>query len=268
MAFELSGKVVLVTGASSGIGEAAVRAFCAEGCKVVAAARRLERLEQLAGELSARGETVLAVRCDVRSDEEVRGAFEMARERFGGVDILVNNAGLGLYGPVEDVAPSKLHENFETNVYGVLRCIRAAVPMMRARKGGQIINVSSVLGHRALPGMGGYCASKFALNGLTESLRVELAPAGIDVLLFSPGITKTEFRQNALSASNERESLPPFEAMSAAAVARELVAASRRRRRLTILTRAGRTMVAMNRFAPALFDRFAGRMVGPTAKGK
>lgn len=264
MGFKLKEKVVFITGASSGIGAAAARAYANAGARVVCAARRTDRLEELVRELERKGHEALAVRCDVRDEQSIREAVDQAVLRFGGIDVLVNNAGVGLYGPIAELTPEKLHENFEINVYGVLRCIQAALPHLRRRGGGQIVNVSSVLGHRALPGMGGYCASKFALNALTESMRTELKSDGIDVILISPGITETEFRQSAMTTSGKRESRAPSKPMTAEQVAAAMVKASRKREREVILTLSGRAMVEINRFAPALFDKVALKMVGPT----
>ncbi|MFN7135693.1 MAG: SDR family oxidoreductase, partial [Myxococcales bacterium] len=264
MGFDLKEKVVFITGASSGIGEAAARAYAAAGARVVAAARHTNRLEELVRGLERKGHEAIALPCDVRSDESVKEAIDTAARRFGGLDVLVNNAGVGLYGLVEELTPEKLQENFDINVYGVLRGVRAVLPHLRRRGSGQIVNVSSVLGHRALPGMGGYCASKFALNALTESMRAELAKDHIDVILVSPGLTATEFRQSAMTAAGKRESRAPSKPMTADEVAKAMVKASRRRQREVILTLSGRAMVEINRFAPSLFDKVALKMVGPT----
>jgi len=267
MGYDLKGKVVFITGASSGIGAAAAQAYVRAGARLALGARRFERCESLAKALQLQGHEALALRCAVREDESVSAALAAAASHFGGIDVLVNNAGVGLYGRVEELTPALLHENFETNVYGALRCLRAALPYLRQRGGGQIVNVSSVLGHRSLPGMGGYCASKFALNGLTEALRLELAAEGIDVILVSPGVTATAFRESAMTASGERESRAPFEAMRAEVVGAAMVKASQRRKREVVLTLTGRAMVAANRVSPGLFDRVARRMVGPGSKG-
>ncbi len=264
MGFNLKEKVVFITGASSGIGAAAARAYAKAGAKVVCAARRTDRLEELVRELERKGHEALAVPCDVRDEKSVRAAVDQAVRRFGGIDVLVNNAGVGLYGQIAELTAEKLHENFDINVYGVLRCVQAALPHLRRRGGGQIVNVSSVLGHRALPGMGGYCASKFALNALTESMRTELKAEKIDVILISPGITETEFRQSAMTTTGKRESRAPSKPMTAEEVADAMVKASRKRQREVILTLSGRAMVEINRFAPALFDKVALKMVGPT----
>jgi short-subunit dehydrogenase len=155
-----------------------------------------------------------------------------------------------------------LHEVFETNVYGPLRLVRACLPRLRERGGGQILVVSSVLGYRALPGMGGYCATKAALNSLTEALRVELHSEVIDVILIAPGSTATEFRRRAASVSGARgreDRLGPLRTMSAQEVARAMVRASRRRSREVVLTAAGKALVRLQRASPALCDRVAAR---------
>lgn len=265
MGYDLREKVVFITGASSGIGAAAARAYAKAGAHVVCAARRTDRLDELVRELERKGHEALAVTCDVRDERSVREAVEQAVRRFGGLDVLVNNAGVGLYGPVAELTAETLHENFDINVYGVLRCIQAALPYIRRRGGGQIVNVSSVLGFRALPGMGGYSASKFALNALTESMRIELKPEKIDVVLVAPGITETEFRTSAMTTSGKRETRAPSKPMTAEQVAAAMVKASRKREREVLLTLSGRAMVEINRFAPKLFDRVAQKMVGPTA---
>ena len=263
MGYDLKDRVVFITGASSGIGAAAARAYASAGAKVVLAARRAGLLDELARELERAGHEALPVECDVTREQSVQDAVGKARHRFSRLDVLVNNAGLGLYGPVAELTAEQLHANFEVNVYGVLRCIQACLPHIRRRGEGQIVNVSSVLGHRALPGMGGYCASKFALNALTESMRIELKGANIDVILISPGLTDTEFRASAMTTSGKRESRAPGKPMTAAEVAKVMVRASRKRERSVVLTLAGKAMVSANRLSPALFDRVALRMVGP-----
>jgi short-subunit dehydrogenase len=256
-----SGRVVLITGASSGIGRAAARAYASEGANLVLAARREERLSEVVREAEALGSQAIGVRCDITRAEEVERLMREAEARFSGVDILVNNAGVGLFGPVEALSEEQLRQVFEVNFFALVRVTQAALPLLRRRPGGQIVNVSSVLGHRGLPLLGGYCAAKAAVNVLTESLRAELAAEGISVLLVSPGFTETEFRQARLHADGWRQTPPPLKQMSAEEVAAAMVKASRRRRRDTILTLPGRVMVLANRFVPGLFDRVARRMI-------
>ncbi len=259
------GKTVLVTGASSGIGRATAIAFAKQGADLVLAARREVRLVSLASELEKGGVRALPVRCDVTSPPDVEELARRTEQAFGGVDVLVNNAGVGLYGPVEKIGEDQLRTVFEVNVFALLRVTRALLPLMRRRKGGKIVNVSSVLGHRGLPMLGGYCASKAAVNALTESMRIELRPEGIDVLLVSPGLTRSEFRAVRMHAPGYRQEQIPLEEMSAEEVADAVVRACRRNKRDTVLTLPGRAMVYANRLSPALFDRFASRMVGPPA---
>jgi short-subunit dehydrogenase len=260
------GRVVLITGASSGIGRAAARAYAAQGAHLVLAARREELLREVVREVEGLGARAAAVRCDITQAEDVARLMREAETHFGGVDILINNAGIGLFGPVEALAEEQLRQVFEVNFFALVRVTRAALPLLRRRPGGQIVNVSSVLGHRGLPLLGGYCAAKAAVNALTESLRVELAAEGISVLLVSPGFTETEFRETRLNAEGWQQSAPPLKQMSADEVAAAMVKASRRHRRDTILTLPGRAMVLANRFVPGLFDRVARRMIDKMAR--
>jgi short-subunit dehydrogenase len=254
-------RVVLITGASSGIGRAAARAYAAQGAHLVLAARREDMLQDAAREVQAHGVRALTVRCDITQAADVERLVRETEAAFGALDILVNNAGVGLFGPVEALTEEQLRQVFEVNFFALVRVTRAALPLLRRRPGGQIVNVSSVLGHRGLPLLGGYCAAKAAVNALTESLRAELASEGLSVLLVSPGFTETEFRQARLHAEGWRQSPPPLKQMSADAVAAAMVRASRRHRRDTVLTLPGRLMVLANRLAPGLFDQVARRMV-------
>nr|WP_324289057.1 SDR family oxidoreductase [Myxococcus sp. MISCRS1] len=262
----LTERVVLITGASSGIGRAAARAYAEAGAHVVLAARRLERLEDAAREAESLGVRALAVRCDVTRGEDVERLMAQVRADFGGLDVLVNNAGQGLYGPLEAISEEQLRQVFELNVFALWRVTRAALPLLRGRRGAHVVNVSSVLGHRGLPLLGGYCASKAAVNAMTESLRTELASEGIGVRLVSPGLTESEFRDHRLNAQGWAQDAIPLKAMSSEEVARAMVKASVRGRRDTILTLPGRAMVLANRLAPGLFDRVAHRMANPVKK--
>jgi short-subunit dehydrogenase len=262
MAYELSGRTVVITGASSGIGLAAAHGFAQAGSRVVVAARRKDRLDALVAQLKAGGREAVAVACDVTVAAQVAALFEETHRAFGPVDILVNNAGVGLTGNVEDLTPDLLRQVLELNLVAPLACIRAALPDLKAR-GGLVMNVSSVLGKRALPGMGGYCASKFALEALSESLRAEVAHHGVAVTVICPGQTQSEFRDRLLVAPGTvRSEVGTPQAMSAEEVAEAMVQAARKRTREVVLTLSGRWMWRVNRAAPALFDLIAEKMAG------
>ena len=179
---DLKGKVVIITGASSGIGEAAARLLAKHGAKLVLVARRADRLERLAGELP----DALALRADMSHEKEVRRMIEKAKAYYGRIDCLVNNAGQGYSSPVEKIEPIKFRYLFELNIIGVLVAMQAVIPIMRAQGSGMIINVSSGTTFMYLPGVGGYSAIKRALNGLTLTARAELEPDNIKVSVCIP----------------------------------------------------------------------------------
>ena len=186
---ELHDRVVIVTGASSGIGAACARLAAREGARLVLAARRTERLEALAAELGG----ALPVTTDMRDPDQVRGLVEAAVAAFGRVDVLINNAGQGLHVPVEEVRLDDLQAVVELDLYGPLLAMQAVVPLMRAQGGGSIVNVSSGTTLRVIPGIGPYSAVKSALNQLSATARAEWAADGIVVSLVHPSITATEF---------------------------------------------------------------------------
>jgi NAD(P)-dependent dehydrogenase (short-subunit alcohol dehydrogenase family) len=203
----LEGKVAVVTGASSGIGEAVARALTERGAAVVLAARAEDKLRFLEREISAAGGQALAVKTDVTDRDSVEAMLERTTEGFGSLDILVNNAGLGLSGRVEDLRAEDLRHIFEVNLVGPLNCVQAALPRMR--RGGRIINVSSVVGKRAIPKVGGYCATKSALIALSDALRVEVAERDITVTSVYPGTTRTAFRENSRRTKSEKRGWRP-----------------------------------------------------------
>lgn len=200
-------KVAVVTGASSGIGEATARELALRGASVVLAARNVEKLELLNQDISAFGRRALTVKTDVAERDSVEAMVDRAVSEFGGLDILVNNAGLGLSGRVMELRSEDLRYVFEVNVIGALNCIQTALPHME--RGGRIINVSSVVGKRAIPKVGGYCASKFALNALSDALRVEISRRGITVTSVYPGTTRTSFKDNSRRTKDEKRGWRP-----------------------------------------------------------
>jgi short-subunit dehydrogenase len=252
----IEGSRVIVTGASSGIGRALVIALIERGASVVAMARRRERLDELAAELQV-GERLVCVAGDVTEPDDRAAALAGCTERFGGLDCLVNNAGIGGLGPFAEAGPDRLRRIMEVNLFAAAEFTREALPLLRGGRAPLIVNVGSVLGHVAVPGKSEYCASKFALHGLSDALRIELAREGIDVLLVSPSTTSSEFFERAeeksgQSAGDKQRSTRTRGAMSPEAVARQIVSAMQRGRREIILSAGGKLLVWLDRLCPPL----------------
>jgi NAD(P)-dependent dehydrogenase (short-subunit alcohol dehydrogenase family) len=181
-------KVVLITGASSGIGRASVLGFAQAGWRVVATMRQPAKEQEL-----QKIPNVTLLPLDVTSDESVAGAVAAAVDQLGKIDVLLNNAGYGLMGAFEETDLSKIEKQFHTNVFGLMRVTKAVIPYMRKQGSGRIINVSSIGGRIGIPLYSSYHATKFAVEGFTESLSFELKPFGIDVVLIEPGAIATNF---------------------------------------------------------------------------
>lgn len=190
----LQDKIAVVSGSTKGIGLAAAEALLAEGAKVVIAARNAGDVESVGKKLSAAHPgRVTALPCDVRIEAQVKALFEEADRAFGGVDILVNNAGVGLFKNLEEMTLAEWNSVLETNVTGVFLCSRAAIPRMRRRGGGTIVNISSLAARNTFPTATAYNASKFALNGMSEALMQEVRHDGIRVSTIMPGSVNTDF---------------------------------------------------------------------------
>ena len=196
---DLTGRNVLITGASSGIGRATALEMARRGAHVILAARRLELLDQVAAECRTRGVRATAVVADVTKPDDCARLAESA----GTVDILVNNAGFAVFDAVEDARAEDLRSMMDTNYFGTVNCTRAILPSMLRRGEGTIVNVASITGIMGFARMGGYCATKFAVIGFTEALRDEVLGRGVRVALVCPGTTETEFFETA-----EREKMP------------------------------------------------------------
>ncbi len=192
MADKLNGKVAVVTGASSGIGEATVRSLAAEGAAVVAGARRKERLEGLVEEVTRSGAQAIAVECDVTDEQQAHALIDRAIGEFGRIDILVNNAGVMLLSKVEKGLSDEWRRMFDVNVLGLLYATDAAIEAMKEQGSGHIVNVSSVAGRKTRPTGGVYSGTKFAVNAISEALRQELLEDGVRVTIVEPGAVATE----------------------------------------------------------------------------
>jgi NAD(P)-dependent dehydrogenase (short-subunit alcohol dehydrogenase family) len=197
----LKGQVVIVTGASSGLGEASARMLAGKGASLVLAARRGQRLQALAAQIAAAGAHTLPVAADVRSPEGRERLVRETMSAFGRIDALVNNAGYGQRGPVETVPVEAIRSNFETNVFSLVALSQLVIPIMRRQGGGRIVNMGSVAGRIARPYSTVYDATKHALEALSDGMRFELAQFGIKVVLIEPGFILTEFTEAAERAS-------------------------------------------------------------------
>ncbi|NJO83170.1 MAG: SDR family NAD(P)-dependent oxidoreductase, partial [Blastochloris sp.] len=196
-----AGKIVLITGASSGIGAAAAHTFASAGARLVLAARSADALHTLAAQLPGQP---LVVPTDMASARQVQAMIRCVIAERGQLDILINNAGIGLTGMIAAMHPDDWQRVLAVDLFGPLYAIQAAVPYMRQRQRGQIINVSSVLAVQPLPGVGGYAAAKAALESMSAALRMELLPSGIAVTIVRPGRTRTAFAARRLGRGRER----------------------------------------------------------------
>jgi short-subunit dehydrogenase len=245
-----AGKVVLITGASSGIGLATARVFAAAGALVVMSARGQARLDEAARSVPR----ALALPADVADEAQARALVERTVQERGGIDILISNAGVGLAAPVAELGAEDLRAALAVNLLGPLALTQAALPHMRHRGRGQLIFVSSVVGLRALPYLGGYAAAKAALDRLTESLRVELRGTGVAVTLVRPGTTDTGFSERRLGSGRERRAVsrrgaPPER------VADAILRGARREPRVAYTSWQDRLTVLAGLLFPRLTDR-------------
>jgi NADP-dependent 3-hydroxy acid dehydrogenase YdfG len=192
MSNNIQGKVVVITGASSGLGEASARLLSAEGASLVLGARRQDRIRSLAAELTGSGGKALAMTTDVTRCEEVKRLVAAAVEAYGRIDVMINNAGLMPQAPLERLKIDEWDRMVDVNIKGVLYGIAAALPHMKQQKAGHIINVSSVAGHKVGPGFAVYAATKHAVRALSEGLRQEVKPYNIRTTVISPGAVATE----------------------------------------------------------------------------
>jgi short-subunit dehydrogenase len=259
---DLRNRRAIVTGASSGIGRALALELARQGVAVVITARREERLRQLAAEIAAAQPraAVEIVPGDITDPATRQRTLDAAQAKLGGLDILVNNAGVGAMGPFVDAAAERVRRVMETNFFSLVEMTRLALPALSQGVRPIVVNVSSILGHRGVPYSSEYSASKFAVQGFSESIRAEFTKLGIDVLVVSPGTTETEFFDRVIDSTAEPK-WPKHKPVSAAEVARQVVVAIRRGRHEIIPYRWGRVLCWLNRLSPRLVDGLMARYV-------
>jgi short-subunit dehydrogenase len=262
---DLRGARVLLTGASSGIGAALARRLAQEGARLVLASRNRERLDAVAGSIRAAGGETVVAPADVTDPAQRARLVETAVAALGGLDVLVNNAGVGAMGWFADASEERLRRIFEVNFFAATELTRLALPHLRGGRNPMLVNVSSALGRRAIPGGSEYSASKFALTGWSEAVRPELARQGIHVLVVSPGTIATAFKENLL----EEHFLLNWQTrrgMPADRCARIIVTAMKRRRNEVVITAGAKLLLWLNRLSPRLVDFLMARFAVPVVR--
>lgn len=247
-------KVIIVTGASSGIGLASARLFASYGARVVMAARSIEKLEDIAAGM---GPEVLCVKTDVTSEEDCKSLIDRTVERFGRIDILVNNAGISMRAMFKDLDLKVIRSLMDVNFWGTVYCTKFALPYLLETKG-SVVGVISIAGYSALPARTGYSSSKYAIRGFLDTVRIEHLKDGLNVLVFAPGYTSSNVRNAALTADGSAQGNTPLDEgrlMSAEAVAYKMAKALARRRSQVILTGLGKATVWAHRLFPSLTDK-------------
>lgn len=249
----LSGKVVVITGASSGIGKALAEEALSRGAKVALCARDVKKLEAL----FPSSEYVLAHQADVSSEEDCRSFIDAVITKWNRIDMLINNAGISMRALFEDADLSVIRELMDVNFWGAVYCTKFALPSIRHNKG-VIIGVSSIAGYRGLPARTGYSSSKFALQGFMEALRTELLHTGVHVMWVSPGFTASNIRNVARGADGSAQKETPLnesKLMSAEECAKIVLDAAAGRKRSVVMTSQGKLTVWLNKLFPSLADK-------------
>jgi short-subunit dehydrogenase len=264
-----SGKVALITGASSGIGAELAVQLAQQGALLTLVARRADILEQLARSLTQdSGSPPLVIECDVTRDGDLENAVAETVRARGRLDIVFANAGFGVAGLFSKLSLADYRRQFDTNVFGVLRTLYAALPEV-AKARGQLVITGSIAGWVATPGTSAYAMSKFALRALANSITPELAQLGVALTLISPGFVESDIRRvdnHGRLHADAREPMPPWLVMNRRKAARQILHAVARRRREAIITGHGRMLVFLERFAPWVI-RAAGRRMASRGRG-
>jgi uncharacterized protein len=263
MSARFQDKVVIITGASSGIGLETALAFAREGARVVLAARTQTKLQAVADAHPDLRERLHIIPADVTKEEDVRRLVATTITQFSRVDILINNAGIGMRATVEEAPVNDSRSLMEVNLFGPLRCLQAVLPQMRQQKSGQIVNIGSVLSAVVSIDNGIYCASKFALLALTDTLRMELHGTGIEAISVLPAYTDTPFFDNMYHSSTVAP-ISPFKGQRPSQVASAILYACAHHKRQVALTFSARIAIWLRRLSPTLLD-FIVRLTGQKA---
>lgn len=255
-AFSMKGKVVIITGASSGIGLASAKAFAKKGAKIVLASRSIDKLAAIVKDLDSSGEYCIAVKADVTKEEECKNLINKTIEKFGRLDILVNNAGISMRALLVDVETHVLRKVMEVNFWGTVYCTKYAIPYLQQSKG-TLVGISSIAGFHGLPGRSAYSASKFAMHGFLESIRIENHRKGVHVMVLAASFTRSDIRKHALDEKGnpQGETPRPEEKLtSPEKVAKNLIRSIKKKKRTRIMSFEGQLMVLFQRIVPLLTD--------------
>ncbi len=250
-------KIVVITGASSGIGKALAMKFAGFGAKIVMAARNEERLNAAVEDVKKTGAAVLGVPADVSIEDDCRTLISSAVKEFDGLDILINNAGISMRALFRDTELDVIRKLMDVNFWGTVYCTKFALPYLMESKG-SVVGVSSIAGYKGLPGRTGYSSSKFAMHGFLETLRIENLKTGLHVLIACPGFTASNIRNTALNGSGNMQGESPRDEgkmMSAEEVATHISKAIAKRKDRLTLTGQGKLTVWLNKFFPKFLDK-------------
>lgn len=250
-------RIILITGASDGIGKRLALDLAARGAVIIGCGRSAERLGAVLADLQRTSPRSMTIRCDVGSKDEVRVMVANVLAEFDAIDILINNAGIGMRQPFVEMPLGTIEEIMRTNYLGAVYCTREVLPSMIAKGHGHIVNISSIAGHIATMNMAAYCGSKFALNGLSESLYHELKPLGIDVSVVCPGPVTTAFNR---AFANTAPKSPRSLMITAESVSQTVIRAIEKKQFEVIMPRTLAVMCAVKRFMPGVFRSVSHRI--------
>ena len=253
----MKNKVVIITGATSGIGYACARYFAQQGCHIVIAARNEEKLKRIGSELKSLYGNCLAVPTDVAIETECKNLIQKTIETFGCIDILINNAGISMRALLNDVSLNVMHQVMDINFFFFFNCTKYALPYL-IKSQGSVVGVSSIAGKKGLPARCAYSASKFAMEGFLESVRIENLKNNLHVLVAAPGYTASNIRNTALNKDGQQQEESPLDEsklMKPETVAYEIYNAVLHRKRDLVLTTNGKLTVLLNKFFPAWMDK-------------
>ncbi|HEX3009873.1 MAG TPA: SDR family oxidoreductase [Bacteroidales bacterium] len=249
-------KVVVITGASSGIGLACAKEFASRKYSVVLAARNIQKLTEIENEIKVSNPNILVVPTDVTKEEDCKNLIDATIGRFKTIDILINNAGISMRALFETVDLKVIKQLMDVNFWGAVYCTKYALPFILKNKG-SVVGVSSIAGYKGLPARTGYSASKFALQGFLDTLRVENLKNDLHVMIVAPGFTASNIRKTALDGAGHEQGESPLEEgnlMSAEEVAVHIYKGIQRRKRSIVLTLQGKLVLLFNKFCPRLLD--------------